>query len=178
MGLRVCVVFSLSLDWYATFCRLAGVDSTDDVTFKGKIRRIDSVDVWDLLMGVNSTQPRPYTPVTEVSIVDASDSAHWWKLITLAGQSGYYTTNATQIHGNDMSNTVCLKAKQADPQQPGRTDPIVNGMAQLKSTDNSCPVCNATMPCLYDILAVRPPPVPPPNRFEPNAGVKHAGTSP
>jgi hypothetical protein len=54
-----------------------------------------------------------------------------------------------------MSNTVCLQGKQPDPKQPGRTDPIVNGMAQLKSSDNSCPVCNATMPCLYDILAVR-----------------------
>jgi len=67
------------------------------------------------------------------------------------------TPNSTQIHGNDMSNTACLQARQPDPHQPGRTDPIVNGMAQLKSSDNNCPVCNATMPCLYDILAVRSP---------------------
>lgn len=65
--------------------------------------------------------------MTEVSIVDASDPKRWWKLITLAGQSGYYTTNATQIHGNAMSDTVCLASKQPDPKQPGRTDPIVNG---------------------------------------------------
>jgi len=83
------LVAGCCLGRYPTFCRLAGVDSTDDVTFKGKVRPIDGVDVWDLLTGANSTQPRPYTPVTEVSVVDASDSAHWWKLITLAGQSGY-----------------------------------------------------------------------------------------
>ena len=85
------------------------------------------MDVWPLITGTNTTQPRPLTPVTEVSIVDASDPKRWWKLITLAGQSGYYTTNATQIHGNAMSDTVCLASKQPDPKQPGRTDPIVNG---------------------------------------------------
>jgi hypothetical protein len=55
------------------------------------------VDVWPLLTGANATQPRPLTPVTEVSIVDTSDHTRWWKLITLAGQSGYYTTNSTQV---------------------------------------------------------------------------------
>ena len=89
--------------------------------------------MWPLLTGANTTQPRPLTPVTEVSIVDTSDSAHCerqttrahllapsliatpvamnstrlfdrrfavaagWKLITLAGQSGYYTPNSTQV---------------------------------------------------------------------------------
>ena len=32
--------------------------------------------MWPLLTGANTTQPRPLTPVTEVSIVDTSDSAH------------------------------------------------------------------------------------------------------
>ena len=31
-----------------------------------------------------------------------------------------------------------------DPPQPGRTDPVV--------TSPDCPVCNATDPCLFDIL--------------------------
>jgi hypothetical protein len=76
---------------------VAGVDPTDDVVFKGAVRGIDGVDVWPLLTGANATQPRALTPVTEVSIVDAGSSAKWWKLITLAGQSGYYTPNATQV---------------------------------------------------------------------------------
>lgn len=138
-------------DWYPTFCVLAGADPTNDVVFKGKMRSIDGVNVWPLLTGSNLTSPRPLTPVTEVSIVDSSNPRQWWKLITLAGESGYYTENATQLPGNAHSDTVCLSSAQSDPPQPGRTDPIVNGMPSIRG--KPCPVCNATHPCLYEILS-------------------------
>lgn len=54
-------------DWYPTFCNLAGVDPTDTVMFNGKLRPIDGVDVWPLITGTNTTQPRPLTAVTEVA---------------------------------------------------------------------------------------------------------------
>lgn len=129
-----------------TFCKLAGVDPTDNVVFEGKMRPVDGVDVWPMLTGTNTSQPRPITPITEVSIVDTSTAGKWWKLITLAGQSGYYTINSTQLAGNDFSDTTCLAGKQSDPAQPGRTDPIVNAMPMLKGTE--CPVCNSSRPCL------------------------------
>eukprot|EP00039_Didymoeca_costata_P013891 m.217870 g.217870 ORF g.217870 m.217870 type:complete len:625 (-) comp15892_c1_seq26:1294-3168(-) len=127
-------------DWYATFCTLAGIDYHDYAYMNGSIHDVDSVDVWPMLSGANNTQPRPITAVTEASIIYTMSSTSWMKLVTLAGQSNYYSTNATQIPGND----TCLEARQPDPPQPGRTDPIVNG---------KCPVCNSTNPCLYDILA-------------------------
>ena len=37
----------------------------------------------------------------------------------------------------------CLAGAQPDPPQPGRTDDFVTG----------CPVCNASFPCLFDILS-------------------------
>ena len=40
--------------------------------------------MWPLLTGANTTQPRPLTPVTEVSIVDTSDSAHCERQTTRA----------------------------------------------------------------------------------------------
>ena len=127
-------------DWYATFCALAGVDATDDAVFDGVPRAVDSVDVWPLLTGANATQPRPVTPVTEVSVVDAASPANWWKLVTLAGQSVRYAANASQT----PATSPCLDGRQPDPPQPGRTDPVV--------TSPDCPVCNATDPCLFDIL--------------------------
>ena len=137
-------------DWYVTFCKLAGADPTDDAYFQmdgegggGAVRGVDGVDVWPLLIGTNLTQPRTVTPTTETSIIDASSRSQWWKLIVLAGQSNYYDPNNTRYDGTDP----CLAGRQPDPPMPGRTDSLVNG----------CPVCNATMPCLYDLL-VRPLP--------------------
>ena len=172
-------------DWYATFCKQAGVDPKDSPYIDGAYRDINGVDVWPMLLGTNTTQPRMLTPTTEASIIQAatttpavhhhghisvdavasaasaasaaaaagtrSDAPNatatdagitvMWKLITLAGQSNYYTPNATNIPANDP----CLAGRQPDPPQPpGRTDPLVNG---------GCPVCNATQPCLYDLIA-------------------------
>lgn len=133
-------------DWYATFCALAGVDPRNDVFLSGRYRHVDGVDVWPLLTGSNATQPRLVTPTSEAGIFETSPE-RWWKLVTLAGNSNYYTENATQI---TATSDPCLAGRQADPPQPGRTDQLVNGPAHAEKT--GCPVCNATMPCLYDIL--------------------------
>ena len=133
-------------DWYPTFCRLAGVDPRDTVYMGGALRDVDGVDVWDLLSGRNDTQPRQHTPTTEAGIIEATSPTSWWKLVTLAGQSNYYSANKTETPGTDP----CLAGRQPDPPQPpgpfgaGRTDPLVNG---------GCAICNATSPCLYDVLA-------------------------
>jgi len=154
-------------DWYATFCNLAGASAADDVEIGGKIRSIDSVDVWPLLVGTNGTQPRPLTVITEVSAIEvveaarsvataseargtrAAAPAHLWKLITLAGESNYYSEDGNQTD----APRECLSGRQPDPPQPGRTDPIVNGPAAHEHADPECPVCNTTRPCLFDLLA-------------------------
>ena len=129
-------------DWYATFSVLAGVDPSDPVDFNGTVHDIDGVDVWPMLTGINSTQPRMLTPTTEVGIIEATPE-RFWKLITLAGQSVYYTPNNTQTPGTDP----CLESSQPPPPQPGRGSVFTHGNGQ------GCPVCNITHPCLYDVLA-------------------------
>jgi len=130
-------------DWYATFAHLAGVDSSDPVRIgdDNATHDIDGVNVWPLLTRKNLTQPREMTPITESSLiwVDPANQSQWWKLITLAGQSNYYHPNQSSVAPGDP----CLEGRQPDPAQPGRTDSLVTG----------CPVCNASHPCLYDILA-------------------------
>ena len=128
-------------DWYPTFCHLAKMgDCTDPAYFvkDDAIHDIDGVNVWPMLTGENMTQPRALTPTSEVGIIDVSNPQKWWKLITLAGQSVYYEKNQTTHNGTN----ICLDRRQPDPPQPGRTDALVSG----------CPVCNATQPCLFDIL--------------------------
>ena len=45
-------------DWYATFCRLAGVDPTDVRAKRAGLPPIDSLDMSALLLGSNVTSPR------------------------------------------------------------------------------------------------------------------------
>ena len=49
-------------DWYSTFCSLAGVDPTDERAAKAKLPPIDSLNVWPLISGQNSTSPRVNIP--------------------------------------------------------------------------------------------------------------------
>lgn len=132
-------------DWYPTILNLAGLGdiAADNASFSGIYHDIDGVNVWPLLTGSNTTVPRNLTPTSEVGILDSSDEGHLWKLVTLAGQSNYYFKNQTNYVPANAS-LRCLDGRQDDPSEPGRTDPIVNG---------ACPVCNATMPCLFDLLA-------------------------
>lgn len=111
----------------------------------GTVRGVDSVNVWPLLTGANSTQPRAVTPMTETAIIEITSDGTWWKLVTLAGQSNRYTTSGDQVPGQDP----CLSGAQPDPYEPGRTDPIVNGPGK---GGKGCPVCNSSFPCLYSLL--------------------------
>ncbi len=46
-----------------------------------------------MLIGENSTQPRPWTPTSEYGLLWEN-----WKLVTLAGQSNYYTNASKHIN--------------------------------------------------------------------------------
>lgn len=123
-------------DWYATFSVLAGVDPSNPVDFNGTIHDIDGVNVWPMLTGVNTTQPRLLTPTTEVGIIEATPE-RFWKLIVLAGQSVYYTQNNTQTAGTDP----CLAASQPPPRAAGPR--LVVRVRQ-----------RAGLPCLQHLAAV------------------------
>ena len=151
-------------DWYPTFAKLAGASPVDSPVIGGAGRPIDGADVWPLLTGKTTSQPRAVTVVTEVSAIEVVDDEEdtsadvegggggegqrrFWKLIVLAGQSNTYTKAGEQLNGT----MPCLAARQPDPPQPGRTDPIVNGPAHDEG--HACAVCNASFPCLFDVLS-------------------------
>mmetsp|Transcript_33133 Transcript_33133/g.100191 ORF Transcript_33133/g.100191 Transcript_33133/m.100191 type:complete len:713 (-) Transcript_33133:78-2216(-) len=120
------------VDWYATFTTLAGIDPTNNAVMFGKPRPIDGVDVWPMLTKVNTTQPREFTPTSDYGLVWGK-----WKVVTLAGQSNYYTTNSSHINPPQWT-LPCLNGGQA---HKGGTDNPVSG----------CVVCNETLPCLFDL---------------------------
>jgi len=103
------------------------------VWFEGAVRPVDAVDVWPMLMGTNNTAPRPWTPTSDYGIVWGQ-----YKLVTLAGQSNYYTNTSDHVNPN---GTVlpCLEGAQHHSGRP--TDSPVSG----------CVVCNITQPCLFDM---------------------------
>ena len=64
-------------DWYATLCGLAGVDPTDEEAAKAKLPPIDSLDVWPLISGQNTTSPRTDIPVSLDTLISGD-----YKIIT------------------------------------------------------------------------------------------------
>ena len=56
-------------DWYATFCALAGVDPTDEAAAKAKLPPIDSMNMWPLISGDNSTSPRTDIPASYDTLI-------------------------------------------------------------------------------------------------------------
>ena len=56
-------------DWYATFCALAGVDPTDTAAAKANLPPIDSLNMWPLISGQNSTSPRVDIPVSNTTLI-------------------------------------------------------------------------------------------------------------
>ena len=64
-------------DWYATLCGLAGVDPTDEKSAKAKLPPIDSLDIWPLISGQNSTSPRTDIPISHATLISGD-----YKIIT------------------------------------------------------------------------------------------------
>ena len=120
------------IDWWATLSVLAGVDPVDDAWFEGAVRPVDSVDVWPMLVGTNLTAPRPWTPTSDYGIVWGQ-----YKLVTLAGQSNYYTNSSEHVNP-DGTVLPCLAGAQAH--KGGEDNPI-----------SGCVTCNSTQPCLFDM---------------------------
>ena len=85
-------------DWYATFCGIAGVNPKDERAAKAKLPPIDSLDMWPLISGQNTTSPRVDIPVTNETLISGP-----YKIITgiadQAGWTGPHYPNTTNPHG-------------------------------------------------------------------------------
>ena len=85
-----------------------------------------------MLVGTNLTAPRPWTPTSDYGIVWGQ-----YKLVTLAGQSNYYTNSSEHVNP-DGTVLPCLAGAQAH--KGGEDNPI-----------SGCVTCNSTQPCLFDM---------------------------
>ena len=93
-------------DWYATFCALAGVDPTDERAAKAKLPPIDSLNMWPLISGQNSTSPRTDIPISQVALI--SDE---YKIligdVKYAGWTGPMYPNNTHPDGGISATERC-----------------------------------------------------------------------
>ena len=105
-------------DWYSTFCSLAGVDPTDESAAKAKLPPIDSLNMWPLISGQNSTSPRVDIPVTYETLISGD-----YKIITgkisHAGWTGPHYPNSTNRVDAEMDckDSGCLYNIKTDPNE-------------------------------------------------------------
>ncbi len=64
-------------DWYGTFCGLAGVDPTDTKAAAASLPPVDSMDMWPLISGQNSTSPRVDVPISYSTLISGD-----YKIVT------------------------------------------------------------------------------------------------
>ena len=105
-------------DWYSTFCALAGVDPTDERAAKAKLPPIDSLNMWPLISGQNSTSPR-----TDITLTKDSLIVNDYKILTgdvnNAVWTGPHYPNSSQHVDAVMhcGNTGCLYNIKKDPEE-------------------------------------------------------------
>ena len=107
-------------DWYGTFCGLAGVDPTDKMAAKAKLPPIDSLDVWPLISGENSTSPRMDIPASHDTLISGD-----YKILTGNIQYSVWTgpqypnttTDKTTIKVHENCGDGCLFNIKEDPDE-------------------------------------------------------------
>ena len=110
-------------DWYATFCSLAGVDPTDEAAAKANLPPIDSIDMWPLLSGQNtsSSTRRLDIPLSHNALISGE-----YKILTglvlQAGWTGPNFPNNTNPHGGiptvqNCGDDGCLYNIKKDPEE-------------------------------------------------------------
>ena len=107
-------------DWYATFCAIAGVDPTDERAAKAKLPPIDSMNMWPLISGENTTSPRQDIPVSYDTLISGD-----YKILTgmmdQAGWTGPEYPNTTNpdggINATVNCGTGCLFNITKDPEE-------------------------------------------------------------
>ena len=107
-------------DWYATFSAMAGVDPTDERAAKAKLPPIDSLNMWPLISGQNSTSPRTNIPISTSTLISGD-----YKILTgdadQAGWTGPIYPNTTKPSGINVTehcgDSGCLYDIKKDPEE-------------------------------------------------------------
>ena len=108
-------------DWYATFCALAGVDPTDERAEQANLPPIDSMNMWPLISGQNTTSPRVDVPASNMTLISGD-----YKILTgnveQAAWTGPQYPNSTRPNGiiraiEQCGDTGCLYNIKTDPEE-------------------------------------------------------------
>lgn len=108
-------------DWYSTFCNIVGVDPTDDRAAKANLPPLDSLNMWPLISGQNSTSPRIDIPLSFKTLISGQ-----FKILTgtvpQAGWTGPQFPNSTNPNGRiaakqECGDTGCLYNIMDDPEE-------------------------------------------------------------
>ena len=84
-------------DWYATFCALTGLDPTDKRAEAAGLPPLDSLNMWPMISGENTTSPRTWIAVDDNTLIDGD-----YKLIN--GTSVAYASWTGEFYPNSTSN--------------------------------------------------------------------------
>ena len=109
-------------DWYSTFCNLAGLDPTDTRAAKAGLLPIDSLNMWPLISGENTTSPRYEYPVDGHTLIQGDYKFFNGSVIEYAGWSSTLYPNSTspqnQIQTVKKDCTMgCLFNIKEDPSE-------------------------------------------------------------
>ena len=105
-------------DWYATFSGLAGVDPTDQLAASAGLPGIDSLDMWPLISGQNSTSPRTDIPISLNTLISGD-----YKILTgTVPQAGWTEENhpnsdSTSLPDQSCRRKGCLYNIKDDPEE-------------------------------------------------------------
>lgn len=128
----MCVIFDLQLfiiryslidkiaDWYSTFCHLAGIDPTDKRAEKAGLPPIDSLNMWPMISGQNSTSPRTQIHVDNYTLIDGDYKLFNGTILQFASWGGSIFPNATsngslQATELNCKDRACLFNIEQDP---------------------------------------------------------------
>ena len=107
-------------DWYATFSALAGVDPTDKRAAKANLPPIDSLNMWPLISGQNSTSPRVDIPISNTTLI-SGDYKILVGNVEQAGWTGPVYPNTTTPSGiaavEHCGDSGCLYNIKDDPEE-------------------------------------------------------------
>ena len=106
------------VDWYATFCHLAGVDPADKRAKAAGLPPVDSINMWPLLSGENATSPRE-TLLVSADVLISGDHKLMQGTFNGAAWSGPQypntTTSAGGLFGVRQKCEPCLYNVASDP---------------------------------------------------------------
>jgi len=126
-------------DWFATFCHLAGVDPTDAraATSQPELPPIDSLNMWPLITGANTTSPRVEWSLTPFGEEFGPRARH-------GGDAAYMAEGRFKLLVG-----VVRQAGWCGQNHPNKTEPWDSFNTTLSCT---VPELNK-VGCLFDVLA-------------------------